>query len=136
MSGFNAGANCFLSSELKEKSWGPNPVTVRGGMKTKSIHINLHKYIISSSKLQLRPISLLTQKKIASYILQVLSRLKIFWLANKSNCSQNVSFLGKYIVVRNLDNPADTFIYRGHAAPTTVAKFSPNGFCKIRIIDL
>ena len=35
---------------------------------------------------------------------------------------------GKYIVVRNLDNPGDTFIYRGHNANTTVAKFSPNGF--------
>jgi hypothetical protein len=35
---------------------------------------------------------------------------------------------GKYIVVRNLDNPAASFIYRGHAHPTTVAKFSPNGF--------
>ena len=35
---------------------------------------------------------------------------------------------GKYIVVRNLDNPGDCFIYRGHAHPTTVARFSPNGF--------
>ena len=35
---------------------------------------------------------------------------------------------GKYIVIRNLDDPADTFIYRGHAQPTTVAKFSTNGF--------
>jgi len=35
---------------------------------------------------------------------------------------------GKYIVVRNLDDPNDCFIYRGHANPTTVAKWSPNGF--------
>lgn len=35
---------------------------------------------------------------------------------------------GKYIIVRNLDDPNDTFIYRGHATTTTVAKFSPNGF--------
>jgi WD40 repeat protein len=31
-------------------------------------------------------------------------------------------------VVRSLDDQSDCFIYRGHAAPTTVAKFSPNGF--------
>lgn len=35
---------------------------------------------------------------------------------------------GKFIVVRNINNPADSFIYRGHGALTTVAKFSPNGF--------
>ncbi len=35
---------------------------------------------------------------------------------------------GKYIVVKNLTNPANTFVYRGHSHPTTVAKFSPNGF--------
>lgn len=35
---------------------------------------------------------------------------------------------GKFIVVRSLTNPADCFVYRGHSAPTTVAKFSPNGF--------
>jgi WD40 repeat protein len=35
---------------------------------------------------------------------------------------------GKFIVVRNLQNPADSFIYRGHGAVTTVAKFAPNGF--------
>ena len=35
---------------------------------------------------------------------------------------------GKFVVVRSLDDQADCFIYRGHAAPTTVAKFSPNGF--------
>ena len=35
---------------------------------------------------------------------------------------------GKYIVVKNLDNPSDCFIYRGHAHATTCAKFSPNGF--------
>ena len=27
-----------------------------------------------------------------------------------------------------MDDPSDCFIYRGHAYPTTVAKFSPNGF--------
>jgi hypothetical protein len=35
---------------------------------------------------------------------------------------------GKFIVVRSLDDPNDCFIYRGHAFPTTVAKFSPNGY--------
>jgi len=35
---------------------------------------------------------------------------------------------GKYIIVQNLDNPKDTFVYRGHSATTTVAKFSHNGF--------
>lgn len=30
--------------------------------------------------------------------------------------------------MRNLDDPNDCFIYRGHAHPTTVAKWSPNGF--------
>lgn len=35
---------------------------------------------------------------------------------------------GKFIVVKNLNNPAECFIYRGHSQPTTVAKFSPNGF--------
>jgi WD repeat-containing protein 1 (actin-interacting protein 1) len=31
-------------------------------------------------------------------------------------------------VVRNIENPNDCFIYRGHAHKTTVAKFSPSGF--------
>lgn len=35
---------------------------------------------------------------------------------------------GKFIVVRDMVNPADTFVYRGHNTKTTVAKFSPNGF--------
>ena len=35
---------------------------------------------------------------------------------------------GRFIVVRNLENPSDCFVYRGHSATTTVAKFSPNGF--------
>lgn len=35
---------------------------------------------------------------------------------------------GKFIIVRNLNDPADSFIYRGHGHTTTVAKFSPNGF--------
>jgi WD repeat-containing protein 1 (actin-interacting protein 1) len=34
---------------------------------------------------------------------------------------------GKTIVVRNIENDADCFIYRGHATNTTVAKFSPSG---------
>lgn len=35
---------------------------------------------------------------------------------------------GKFIVVRDVKNPADCFVYRGHNSKTTVAKFSPNGF--------
>lgn len=35
---------------------------------------------------------------------------------------------GKLIVVKNLEDPSDCFIYRGHSYPTTVAKFSPNGY--------
>lgn len=35
---------------------------------------------------------------------------------------------GKFIVVRNILDPGASFVYRGHSAPTTVAKFSPNGF--------
>ncbi|CAM9495565.1 unnamed protein product, partial [Choristocarpus tenellus] len=35
---------------------------------------------------------------------------------------------GKFIVVRDIENPADCFVYRGHNSKTTVAKFSPNGF--------
>jgi WD40 repeat protein len=35
---------------------------------------------------------------------------------------------GKYIVVKNLEKPSECFIYRGHSALTTVAKFSPNGY--------
>mmetsp|Transcript_25474 Transcript_25474/g.37581 ORF Transcript_25474/g.37581 Transcript_25474/m.37581 type:complete len:625 (+) Transcript_25474:69-1943(+) len=35
---------------------------------------------------------------------------------------------GKYIIVKNLEDPSDCFIYRGHSQPTTVAKFSPNGY--------
>lgn len=35
---------------------------------------------------------------------------------------------GKYIVVKNINDPSDCFIYRGHSQPTTVAKFSPNGY--------
>ena len=31
-------------------------------------------------------------------------------------------------MVRNVNNPAESFIYRGHLAHTTVAKFSPNGY--------
>ena len=31
-------------------------------------------------------------------------------------------------MVKNLNNTAECFIYRGHSQPTTVAKFSPNGF--------
>lgn len=35
---------------------------------------------------------------------------------------------GKFIVIRDLENPARSFIYRGHNFPTTVAKFSPSGY--------
>lgn len=35
---------------------------------------------------------------------------------------------GKFIVVRDVVKSADCFVYRGHNAKTTVAKFSPNGF--------
>ncbi|KAK1931290.1 stress protein [Phytophthora citrophthora] len=35
---------------------------------------------------------------------------------------------GKLVVVRNLEDPSDTFVYKGHNEPTTVAKFSPNGY--------
>ncbi|GAB9464547.1 Wd40 repeat stress protein/actin interacting protein [Globisporangium polare] len=35
---------------------------------------------------------------------------------------------GKLVIVRNLDDPTDTFVYRGHNEQTTVAKFSPSGY--------
>mmetsp|Transcript_18263 Transcript_18263/g.18333 ORF Transcript_18263/g.18333 Transcript_18263/m.18333 type:complete len:625 (-) Transcript_18263:189-2063(-) len=35
---------------------------------------------------------------------------------------------GKYVVVRNMEDPSDCFVYRGHAQTATVAKFSPNGY--------
>ncbi|KAH7326029.1 WD40-repeat-containing domain protein [Stachybotrys elegans] len=35
---------------------------------------------------------------------------------------------GKSIFVRSIDDPADCKEYTGHTAPTTVARFSPNGF--------
>ena len=35
---------------------------------------------------------------------------------------------GRSIVVKNLNDNGDTFVYRGHNQPTTVAKFSPNGY--------
>jgi WD repeat-containing protein 1 (actin-interacting protein 1) len=35
---------------------------------------------------------------------------------------------GRFIVVKNYLNPSECFVYRGHTAQTTVAKFSPNGF--------
>jgi WD40 repeat protein len=35
---------------------------------------------------------------------------------------------GKFVVVKNYLNPSECFVYRGHAANPTVAKFSPNGF--------
>lgn len=34
---------------------------------------------------------------------------------------------GKLIVIRDLENSANSFVYRGHLAEATVAKFSPNG---------
>lgn len=35
---------------------------------------------------------------------------------------------GKYVVVKNYTNPAECFVYRGHSAAVTCAKFAPNGF--------
>ena len=35
---------------------------------------------------------------------------------------------GKFVVVKNVEDPSDCFIYRGHSFPVTVAKFSTNGF--------
>ncbi|KAF4497002.1 stress p66 [Fusarium agapanthi] len=35
---------------------------------------------------------------------------------------------GKSIFVRSIDNPSDAKEYTGHTAPTTVARFAPNGF--------
>ncbi|TYZ67270.1 hypothetical protein PybrP1_001477 [[Pythium] brassicae (nom. inval.)] len=35
---------------------------------------------------------------------------------------------GKLVVVRNLEDPSDTFVYKGHNEQTTVAKFSPSGY--------
>lgn len=35
---------------------------------------------------------------------------------------------GKFIVVRDVTDPTNVFVYRGHNSKTTVAKFSPNGF--------
>ncbi|ETV92547.1 hypothetical protein H310_13211 [Aphanomyces invadans] len=35
---------------------------------------------------------------------------------------------GKLVVVRDLANPADCLLYKGHNDATTVAKFSPNGY--------
>ncbi|POR38647.1 Ketol-acid reductoisomerase, mitochondrial [Tolypocladium paradoxum] len=35
---------------------------------------------------------------------------------------------GKSIFVRSIDNPSDCREYTGHTAPTTVARFAPNGF--------
>ncbi|CAM1500913.1 Fc.00g100750.m01.CDS01 [Cosmosporella sp. VM-42] len=35
---------------------------------------------------------------------------------------------GKSIFVRSIDNPAECKEYTGHTAPTTVARFAPNGF--------
>lgn len=35
---------------------------------------------------------------------------------------------GKTVVVQDLSNPAASFVYRGHRAKVTVARFSPNGY--------
>ncbi|OQR96298.1 hypothetical protein THRCLA_07321 [Thraustotheca clavata] len=35
---------------------------------------------------------------------------------------------GKLVVVRDLESPGNCLIYQGHNSPTTVAKFSPNGY--------
>jgi WD repeat-containing protein 1 (actin-interacting protein 1) len=98
MAAFNAGANCFLSNPCAEKTLGPNPSTTRGV----PLFINLHprepKMIYPRYLFHQTPLPLLT----------LLS--------------------GKFIVVKNIDDPSDCFIYRGHTQPTTVAKFSPNGY--------
>jgi hypothetical protein len=83
MSGFEAGANAFLNSELKDKLIAPNPSTERGAGRVINYHPKENRLIYAC---------------------------------------------GKYIVVKSLDDPSDCFVYRGHAHPTTVAKFSPNGF--------
>ena len=79
----NAGANCFLSSELKAKLLAPSPTTERGFSQVVNFHPTENKIIYPSNK---------------------------------------------YIIIRNLDDPSDSFVYRGHANNTTVAKFSTNGF--------
>lgn len=83
MSNFTSGANCFLTSNLVEKSLGPNPTTERG----KGLHINAHPN---------KPLIIYPS--------------------------------GKFVIVKNYQNPSECFIYRGHAQPVTVAKFSVNGF--------
>eukprot|EP00601_Ochromonadales_sp_CCMP2298_P032719 CAMPEP_0173363484 /NCGR_PEP_ID=MMETSP1144-20121109/22417_1 /TAXON_ID=483371 /ORGANISM="non described non described, Strain CCMP2298" /LENGTH=375 /DNA_ID=CAMNT_0014313451 /DNA_START=59 /DNA_END=1183 /DNA_ORIENTATION=+ len=83
MSGFNVGANAFLSSALKEKLLCPNPTTERGV----GLHVNAHPTL---------PLIIYPS--------------------------------GKFIVVRDMTNPGNSFVYRGHASTTTVAKFSPNGY--------
>eukprot|EP01031_Cornospumella_fuschlensis_P011217 gene11217-13724_t len=83
MSGFNAGANCFLSSPFLDKQVAPNPVTERGRALVVNCHPTLPLLIYAS---------------------------------------------GKFIVVKNYNNPAECFVYRGHAHQATVAKFSPNGY--------
>ena len=35
---------------------------------------------------------------------------------------------GKFIVIKNTKKPSECFVYRGHSAKTTVAKFSPSGY--------
>eukprot|EP01035_Chromulina_nebulosa_P021017 gene21017-27235_t len=83
MSNFTSGANAFLNSEYRIKSFGPNPSTQRGSGTVINIHPKERKLIYPS---------------------------------------------GKFIIVRNLDDPTDSFVYRGHSTQTTVAKFSPNGY--------
>lgn len=35
---------------------------------------------------------------------------------------------GKYVIFKDLTDPSKCFVYRGHGAPTTVAKVSPTGY--------
>jgi WD40 repeat protein len=35
---------------------------------------------------------------------------------------------GKFVVVKNYTNPSECFVYRGHSATVTCAKFAPNGY--------
>ncbi|PNY27469.1 Ketol-acid reductoisomerase, mitochondrial [Tolypocladium capitatum] len=48
---------------------------------------------------------------------------------SSSQCEDaSLTLSGKSIFVRSIDNPSDCKEYTGHTAPTTVARFAPNGF--------
>ena len=46
---------------------------------------------------------------------------------NPKNHSQIIYPSGRNIIVKDLKNSKNNFVYRGHNAATTVAKFSPSG---------